>query len=216
MQAMGGKKAWDDTRYIRFAFRVGSAGEWRVDRRHLWDKWDGRYRFENTTEDGKRLVVLFNVNTKQGNAFVDGNKSRDEETAKALDAAYSAFINDTYWLAMPWKWLDPGVNLRYVGEDERRGQACDVVELSFEGVGLTPGDRYRAFVSKASNLMIHWEYTLQSDRKGAWDWEYLETGGIKLARTHTNDEGTEIDMGNVRATSTVDEALFSDASKPLQ
>ena len=27
--------------------------------------------------------------------------------------AYATWINDMYWLSMPWKWMDPGVNLKY-------------------------------------------------------------------------------------------------------
>lgn len=213
--AMGGLDTWNNSRYVRYDFKVGKPGEWRVDRAHLWDKWEGRYRFENTDKEGKRTVVLFNVNSKEGEVYVDGEKATGDAAGEAVEQAYRAYINDMYWLAMPWKWLDPGVSLKYVGEKEHDGQACDVVELSFESVGLTPGDTYQGFVSKDSRLMIHWEYTLQSDRNGSWDWEYVESNGVKLAKTHTNDEGAEINMGDVKVSDSVDEALFSDAAKQL-
>jgi len=215
MEALGGQDAWNNTRFIRFAFRVGQNGEWQVDRRHLWDKWDGRYRFEQPLPEGKRQIVLFNVNTREGQVYVDGQQLDAEAAKEPLDGAYRAFINDMYWLAMPWKWLDPGVNLAYLGERQRSGESFDVVQLSFGSVGLTPGDTYDAYVSKDSRLMTYWEYKLQSDRTGAWDWEYVETNGIKLAQTHTNEEGREINMGSPEAMTEVDEAYFTDPAMSI-
>lgn len=213
--AMGGLDNWNNTRYVTFKFQVGQDGEWRTSRAHLWDKWEGRYRFESTGDEGVRSVALFNVNTKQGKVYVDGQELPAEQAQEQIDGAYRAYINDTYWLAMPWKWLEPGVNLKYVGEETVNGEACDVVELSFEQVGLTPGDAYKAFVSKASHLMVHWEYKLQSEQQGSWDWVYTTTNGLKLAATHKQADGREINMGDPVASNQVDEALFADPAKPL-
>jgi hypothetical protein len=213
--AMGGLENWNNTRYVNFKFQVGQDGDWRVSRSHLWDKWEGRYRLESTDNEGVRSVALFNVNTKQGKVYVDGVELPAEEAQERLDRAYGAYINDTYWLAMPWKWLEPGVNLRSVGEATVNGEACDVVELSFDQVGLTPGDVYRAFVSKQSRLMTHWEYTLQSGNEGSWDWIYADTNGLKLAATHKQADGREINMGDPVAGNEVDESLFVDPAKSL-
>lgn len=215
MEAMGGQKAWNNTHYIRYDFVVKSGTETRASRSHLWDKWTGLYRLEQTTKDGKQSVVLFNANTQQGTAYLDGKTLTGDDAAKAVKGAYGTFINDMYWLSMPWKWMDAGVNLKYVGERQYKGATADVVELSFGKVGLTPGDRYRAFVSRANKLMTHWEYTLQSGNKGSWDWEYTLVGGIRLARTHTNAEGMEISMGNVRVFRELDPAYFIDPAKGL-
>jgi len=215
MEAMGGEGAWDQTQYVRFDFKVRIGGELRASRSHLWDKWSGRYRYEQETEDGKLQAVLFNVNDKQGSSYVDGEERSGEEASKAIDDAYKTYINDVYWLAMPWKWLDPGVNLKYLGEKERGGQQYDVVELTFNEVGLTPDDTYRAFVSKDSGLMSYWEYTLENGNEGAWDWEYGTYGGVKLASTHTNAEGAEIDMGEVAVFDEVDGAFFTDPARTL-
>jgi hypothetical protein len=213
--AMGGLDNWNDTRYVNFKFQVGQDGEWRLSRSHLWDKWEGRYRLESTDNEGVRSVVLFNVNTKQGKVYINGEELPAEQAQEQIDKAYGAYINDTYWLAMPWKWLEPGVRLKYDGEETVNGEACDVVELSFDQVGLTPGDVYRAFVSKQSHLMIHWEYKLQSGQEGSWDWFYTETNGLKLAATHKQADGREITMGNPVASNEVDESLFIDPAKSL-
>jgi len=50
----------------------------------------------------KNRVVLMNLATKQGAVYVDGKKLEGPEAAKAIEAAYGAYINDFYWLAMPW------------------------------------------------------------------------------------------------------------------
>jgi hypothetical protein len=213
--AMGGLDNWNNTRYVNFKFQVGQDGEWRVSRAHLWDKWAGRYRFESTDSEGARSVALFNVNTKQGKVYVNGEELPADQAQEQIDKAYGSYINDTYWLAMPWKWLEPGVNLKYVGEETVDGEDCDVVELSFEQVGLTPGDVYKAFVSKASHLMVHWEYKLQSDQEGSSDWVYTTTNGLKLAATHKRADGREINMGDPVASNEVDESLFVDPAKTL-
>ena len=125
-------------------------------------------------------------------------------------SAFGGFINDMYWLAMPWKWMDPGVNLKYLGPKTRGKDTYDVVELTFGQVGLTPGDRYQAFVSQSSHLMTHWEYTLQSKDKGSWDWQYGDYKGIKLASNHTNAQKASINMGNVRVLDKVEDGFFTD------
>lgn len=214
-EAMGGLDNWNNTRYVNFKFQVGQDGQWRVSRSHLWDKWEGRYRFESTDNEGVRSVVLFNVNTKQGKVYVDGEELPADQAEERLEQAYGAYINDVYWLAMPWKWLEPGVNLKSDGEETVNGELCDVVELSFDQVGLTPGDVYRAFVSKDSHLMTHWEYVLQSGNEGSWDWIYADTNGLKLAATHKQADGREINMGNPVASNEVDESLFVDPTKSL-
>jgi len=212
IESMGGREAREKARYLQYAFLVVSPdGQYRTRRYHLWDTWEGRYRYESRPDGGAAQLVLFNVNTKQGDVYLNGEKASGEAAAKALEDAYGAYINDSYWLMMPWKWLDPGVNLKYAGEEEYDGQMCDVVELSFEQVGLTPGDVYRGYVARDSKRMIRWTYTLQSGRTGDWTWKYADAGGIQLAGNHVSPDGTEIRMGTVVASPVVaSESLFTE------
>jgi hypothetical protein len=215
VNAMGGQDAWNRARYLRYDFRVTAGGKTVADRAHLWDKHTGRYRLEGTTKEGARQIVLFNTATQQGSVYQDGKKLEGAANAAAIKQAYGSFINDFYWLAMPWKWTDQGVHLRYLGKRKSGGHEYDVVQLTFDHVGLTPGDRYEAFVSPTSHLMEHWEYTLQSGNKGSWNWEYTTTEGIKLASNHTGADGRTINHGNPRVLTTVDDAYFSDAARQL-
>ncbi len=212
VKAMGGEEAWKKARFVRFDFRMTDAGAAKFERSHIWDKNTGRYRLDSKTKEGKSSVTLMNLADQKGSAFVDGVKLEGEPAAKALKDAYGAYINDFYWLAMPWKWTDPGVNLKYVGTKPcgKSGSSCDVVELTFGKVGLTPGDRYQAFVNPKTNLMEHWEYTLQSGNKGSWDWEYVTTGGVMLAANHADGKGKALNMGAVKVLARVDDAVFQD------
>lgn len=217
MAAMGGTDRWNHAHFVRYDFIVSAGGKTVADRAHLWDKMTGRYRLESKTKDGKASVALFNAADQKGSAYVDGKKLEGAEAAKALKDAYGTFINDMYWLSMPWKWMDQGVNLKAAGQKPLNGQTYDVVELTFGKVGLTPGDRYQAYVSPKSHLMEHWEYVLQSGNKGSWDWEYTTTGGVTLAKNHKSADGKmTIGMGDVKVTDQADEASFTDPAKMLR
>ncbi len=147
MAAMGGRKNWDSTRYISWNF-FGM-------RTHVWDKWTGDLRLMQ----GDR-VVLMNINTKQGRVFQGGQAVTDaSQVATQLDGGYKAWVNDSYWLAMPYKLKDSGVTLKYHGEAALPdGRVCDVLELTFEGVGVTPENKYHVFVSRERNLVEQWSY----------------------------------------------------------
>jgi len=220
MQAMGGQEAWNAAHIVRFDFKVTAGGKVVADNAHLWDRKDGRYRIERMPKDGKREVVLLTIadyeRDKQGSAYLDGKKLEGDEAKKALEAGYASYINDSWWLAMPWKWTQPGVNLKYVGPQPCGQGKCDVVEITFDHVGLTPGDMYHTFVSQKSHLMTHWEYVLQDGQKGSWDWQYTTQKGIKLASNHiSSDHKTTINMGDVRVLDTVDDAFFTDPTHML-
>lgn len=177
-QALGGKQAWDNTHYLRFTF-VGR-------RTHWWDKWTGRHRLEGQTKEGQHYVVLENVNTKEGSAWLDGKKLEGDKAQEMVKNAYGAWVNDTYWLIEPYKLRDPGVNLSYAGEEKVDGKTYDKLAVSFGQVGLTPGDRYWVYVNRDTGLVDRWEYILQDMPKEgpptAWRWEgWQKYGNIMLA-----------------------------------
>lgn len=147
MDRMGGRKAWDATHFIAWKFFGGH--------RHVWDKWSGDLRLED-----KKSVVLMNLNTGAGRAFEDGVEVADAtKRSEALENCNKKWINDSYWMFMPYKLLDPGVHLRSKGAGELAGgRAADVLELTFDKVGLTPQNRYLAYVARDSGLVEQWCY----------------------------------------------------------
>ncbi|HSD27481.1 MAG TPA: hypothetical protein VLL75_09255, partial [Vicinamibacteria bacterium] len=118
MTALGGQKAWEGTRFLRFDFAVDREGKTLFSRSHTWDKWTGRYRLEGRTREGDPFVVLMNINSKEGDAWRKGRKLEGEARRKQLEEAFEAWTNDTYWLLMPYKLRDPGVNLSMAGEEK--------------------------------------------------------------------------------------------------
>lgn len=216
MKAMGGQDAWNKAHFVRFDFKVNIGGKKLVDRSHLWDKMTGRYRLEGKDKEGHQTVTFFNVANQQGTAYVAGKKLEGTAAAAAPKDAYGAFINDMYWLSMPWKWMDQGVNLKTLGPKTLGGKKYDVVQLTFGKVGLTPGDAYEAYVSPSSHLMEHWEYKLQSGQTGSWDWHYTTTGGVQLASNHTTPDGKSISMGDVQVMDKADDAYFTDPARRLR
>ena len=143
MESMGGRENWDNTRYLSWGFGQDD---------QVWDKWNGDFRYQRDS-----LVVLMNVNTKEGRAFADGEEI--SENAEILQNAYRAWVNSGYWFIMPYKLKDSGVTLKYMGEAEtENGRAAEKLQLTFENVGLTPQNKYYIYVDKETMLVSQWQY----------------------------------------------------------
>src|SRR5437762_2951712 len=108
IEALGGQSAWEKAREFRFDFVVENDGKVAGRRSHAWDRYTGDYRLGGTDPSGAPYAVYFNVNTKQGKAFVNGKLAEGEESDKLVKSAYARIINDTYWLPAPRKIFDPG------------------------------------------------------------------------------------------------------------
>jgi len=153
MEHLGGDEAWEATRYVTWDF-FGS-------RRHVWDRWTGDVRIE---VDGR--VILMNIDTRRGRVFEGDAEVTDEAArAEALEGGYAMWVNDSYWMFMPYKLLDPGVRLAHRGEGALAdGRAADVLELTFDdGVGLTPRNRYDVFVARDTGLVEQWSFYRDAD-----------------------------------------------------
>src|SRR5688572_29883144 len=138
MEALGGKQAWDATRFLRFTFGSERDGKL-MGRHHTWDKWTGRYRVEGDTRDGVHFVTLMDLDTREGSAWIGKDKLEGDALKAQLERSYGMWVNDTYWLLMPYKMKDPGVILTYAGEEKgTSGATYDKVKLTFQNVGLTP------------------------------------------------------------------------------
>lgn len=213
MQAMGGEAAWKQVRYVRFDFIVQTGGQVRIARKHLWDKQTGRFRLEDKSANESPAVVLFNLRDRQGAAYVSGKKLVGPDAARALQGAYRTCRMDLDWLALPWRWLEPGVHLKYVGEKILQGQAFDVVEVTVDQSGGADATRYNAYVSRKSHLLEYWSVGAEPS---LWDWQYAKVGSIQLASNHTNKQKkASISMGIVKVMDYVDEAFLTDPARAL-
>lgn len=187
MRAMGGRQAWDETQYITWNF-FGS-------RKWLWDKMSGNVRVESLRDD---RIVLMNINEMTGKVFKDGAElTEPDSVSKYLEWGKRVWINDSYWLVMPFKLKDSGVTLTYVGESQTlTGELAEKLRLTFEGVGVTPQNAYDVWVSSETSLIKQWAYYPEAaDEVPRWiyPWDnYFETGGIMLSDGRGDNSLTDV------------------------
>ena len=162
METLGGWDNWDRTRYLSWKFFGG--------RQHHWDRHTGDIRIEATLgqeeEEKEDYVFEMNVDTLAGRVWKNGEEVNDAGAlAQALELGHKLWVNDSYWLVMPYKLLDPGVTLKYAGEREMADKRmADILELTFgEGVGYTPENRYEVYVAKDTGLVEQWSFYSEAD-----------------------------------------------------
>ncbi len=189
MDALGGKQKWDSLVGIRWTFGASTHDTVFASRRHAWDKMTGWHRVEGKTRAGQPFVIVHKLNTDEGKAWVNGNAIEGDSLKKLIKSATSMWINDTYWMLMPYKLRDPGVTLKDDGTADYAGKTYDKLALSFDHVGQTPGDRYWVYVDPKTYRVERWEMILQSDPPAgpptAFTWEgWQEHDGLWFPTAH--------------------------------
>lgn len=161
-----GIDAWPAITRLRFTFNVEADGKQVMSAVHDWDLQAGT---DTVTWNGKTVTV---------NIASPGD-SEDEK------AAFARWTNDAYWLLVPLKLMDGGVRRTYEGEQVVDGRTCQVLQLSFDGVGLTPGDRYNLYINPETKLIEAWDYMPNPERKTHFTREaFQNVGGLTLSTDH--------------------------------
>jgi hypothetical protein len=205
LQNMGGQKGWDDTHFIAWTFN---------DQYQVWDKQQNKFRWEQDS-----LVAIIDTQTKEGKVYVDGREMQDQEKAQKMrERAYALWINNSYWLVMPFKLLDPGVTLKYVGEGKTAdGAAADILEMTFDNVGLTPQNKYHLWIDKQQGLVTQWAFFRNySDPQPTFTrrWaDYQDYGKIKLASDRSNPQ-SDFKLTHIAAPASVPGKVFN-SPKPI-
>lgn len=201
MAAMGGRDNWDNTRFISWNF---------FGRRNLvWDKQQGDVRIESLPDS---TVYLVNINDLKGRVRVkDQELTEPDSLKKMLEKAKSIWINDSYWLVMPFKLKDTGVTLKYLGEDTiLTGEKCNVLELTFNNIGDTPENKYRVYVDLKDNLVKQWAYFKEASQDSAsqiWPFDnYKRYGNILLSADRSDNRGPR----NVRIDEKLPRKVFTE------
>ena len=176
MKAVGGRYAWDMTRYIRWTF-FGS-------RSLVWDKTKEKVRIDYLNNDTK---IRLNLKDMTGRVYKDGKEMTNPDSLKKyLERGKGAWINDAYWLVMPFKLKDSGVTLKYAGVKKNAlGVDCDVLNMTFKAVGNTPDNKYEVYVNPSSHLIVQWDYYAKATNEKpniSTPWEdYRALGNIMLS-----------------------------------
>ena len=164
-KASGGEN-WPKVKELRFTFVVEQDGKELTSAEHDWNVAAGTDR----------------VKWKGKDVTVNLAAPAQDEDGKA---AYGRWVNDSYWLLAPLKILDPGVRVSYEGMKDADGASWETLRVSFEKVGLTPGDNYLLYIDPDTKLVQAWDYMPKADTvmHGTWD-KYEDFGGLKLATEH--------------------------------
>ena len=198
MEAMGGRANWDATRYIQWTF-FGF-------RTLTWDKLEGRVRIDSPRDS---MTYLVNIFDNTGKVFKAGEEmTHPDSLEKYVPRGKNIWINDSYWLVMPFKLKDSGVTLTYIGEDTTQsGEVSQLLELHFKDVGVTPQNKYRVWVSQTEKLVNQWAYypeAADSMPRFVMPWlEYQTYGSIKLSGSRG-----ERKLDNISVMDTLENAVF--------
>lgn len=199
VKKMGGYENWDKIKYISWSF-FGA--------RHLiWDKEGGRVRIESPRDT---MIYLIDLHNDKGRIIKSGEEiTQDEEHQKLVKRGKGIWINDSYWIFMPFKLQDPGVSVNYAREDTMMGGLpSSVLALTFNGVGSTPNNKYELYVDKEDGLIKQWAYFKTADQETPpriWPWDnYKEYGGIQLSTDRSDKSGPS----NVRIYESLDDKVF--------
>jgi hypothetical protein len=181
-RASGGEN-WANVKAIDFTFNVQKEGKTVGNAEHHWDvvaqtdrvKWKGK-------------DVTVNL----------ANPEADEDSK----AAYARWVNDSYWLLAPLKLKDRGVKLSDGGMKEMDGVKCQILQISFDNVGLTPKDSYNFYLDPQTWLLNSWDYMPEPGKTEHMTWsDYQKSGGLTLATDHAMDNGkTHIRILNLKVT----------------
>ncbi len=143
MVAMGGKKNWDETRYLSW----GLAGE----REFVWDRRSGYVRIESLPDS---TTYLFRVGEDGGRVSTRGTEVMDPDSVEAmLHAARTVWKHDSFWLVMPFRLKDDGLTLKYLGEERTDTARYNLLQITIAEGGAGPAGEYLAYVDLGDNLI---------------------------------------------------------------
>jgi hypothetical protein len=99
------------------------------------------------------------------------------------------------------------------GVEKQGEETWDKLRLSFDNVGLTPKDRYWAYVNRKTGLVDRWDYVLKGEAKPptTFTWKnWKKYGDVMLADDRENPaDGTRIHFPILEAPQSVEDRVFS-------
>lgn len=151
--AMGGRAAYEKAQVIEWSF-FGY-------RKLIWDKAGKQVWIEY--QQGQPLQIYYDIKEDTAAVYLDGKSVNDVDSLLMFKTrARRIWINDSYWLVMPFKLRDPGVNISYSGVssiDSVIQEPCHILTVTFDdSVGVTPENKYEVFISLKDRLVKGWKY----------------------------------------------------------
>ena len=133
-----------------------------------------------------------------------------DSLAKYVERGKNIWINDSYWLVMPYKLKDSGVTLKHLGKETTiAGQSADKLQLTFQNVGVTPNNMYWVYVDDQSRLVTQWDFftnATDEDARFSTPWnEYQKFGEILLS----GNRGGERKLTDIAVYQTLPDSVFT-------
>lgn len=171
---------------LTFTFVVQAGETEKARRTHTWDRDAGTVDVR-TGDTTVRIQGLHQLDPSAAVADPEAHaatwaQAAPSATPAAAARAWSAWINDSYWLLAAGKVMDDGVS-RSVDAEGR-------LVLTFDGVGVTPGDRYMLTVDPETDRVVAWDFVLQSGQKGRFLWtDHRAAGPLTLSHHRATEAG---------------------------
>lgn len=180
----GGPEALKRVDNLIFSFGVGD-----MERRMLWDRRAGKVRVETVQAAigrigpaGFDVMVHDLANNKQLVRHPPKPK-----LAPKTGGARTIWINDTYWLLVSLKVLDPGVNLSIDPAEEGDSKLTRRLRMTFDkGVGMSYRNTYVLHVENDTGRIRQWDFYRSPRTKEPRVWrfeDYKRVGPLRLSMT---------------------------------
>ncbi len=169
-----GNDVWPSVTRLKFTFNVDARGS-TVSRTHDWDLTTGLDTI--TYADGSSI----GVNVWEYDPSVASPDKME---------AFQQWTNDSYWLLMPLKLDDPGVQFGPVVTTRDMPPSRATVTMSFDdGVGLTSGDEYDLAINLREGVIDQWTFRPNAEVSVTWSWQdYEDFNGLYLSTNHVNQQ----------------------------
>lgn len=166
-----GIDAWNRLPYISWTFFRGQ-------HYYVWDK-------QNNIADIRwgDVHILFDIDAYEAKITRAGQPIAppSAEHYELRDKAWTYWINDSYWLAAPFKMRDPGTKRALVQDGDRQG-----ILVTYESGGTTPGDSYLWWIGDDGRPTSYqmWVGILPiKGLKSSWE-NWQNANGAQIALTH--------------------------------
>jgi hypothetical protein len=203
IEAMGGKRAFDKTRFLYWEF---------ADHSHSWDRQTGDYRVEYR-QSINLIVVLMNLKTRKGKAFLNGLEMPVSSQPEWIEAARGWFLDDSFWLLNVMLTLQKGVHREYVGIQEVGGKAYPTLHAwSDDPQGPIPKGHYWYYIDPQSHLPVAWSFHFDGDpsEKQTYWWAEMGKAGelsLPIAYRQVNGE-RRLEIRDLFSPTMIDQRVF--------
>ncbi len=196
--AMGGIESFNEIQYIGWTFFDV--------RKLIWDKKNDLVRIDYIK---KQLTIITSLHSEETKLYMNGIEiNHPDSLSKYSIKGKKIWANDSYWLIMPFKLLDDGVNLKYVQDSMFNNANATILEMTFENVGFTPENKYWIYVDLNTNLVTQWSFfdkysDTQAEFSNTWG-DYKLYGNILIS----GDRGVEGKLDDIQVWDELQEDVF--------